>query len=334
MRRASLLLAVAVVLSAVPLFAESSLYTITPGSGPTAGGQLVTIKAAEGNFGTWPYTVVFGNTAASSTTRVDEHTMTAITPAHLPGVVDVRIFEYDLYLGTDGLTYEFVGDPPLAQLERILLPVLTPPVPGAFGSEFRTALRLLNTGDEKTLEVFGLTQNCVVLCIDPQGDPMQLEPNQAAGEHDVIYLGNPGRFIYISPEQSRDFAAQLRVYDTSRAAENFGTSIPVVPHSQFRTKAFALLNVPTDPRFRNTLRLYSTAPTTVTIEGLDAAPRVIALSGGSTLHDPAYAVLGFSGTEAGLKDLVITPAPGGPAVWGFISVTNNLTQHITTISPH
>lgn len=327
MRRASLLLAV--LLSAVPLSAQFVPFTISPASGPTSGGTLVTIK---GSFGSWPYTVIFGQTAATQTTRVDNETLTAITPAHLPGQVEVRVFEYDIFRETGGLTFEFIGDPPLAQLERILLPVLTPPVPGAFGSEFRTALRLLNTG-ERTLEVFGLTQNCVVLCIDPQGITMQLEPDQAAGEHDIIYLGNPGRFIYISPEQSRDFSAHLRVYDTSRAAENFGTAIPVVRHSLFRTSAFGLLNVPTDPRFRNTLRLYSTAPTTVTIEGLDAAPRVMALSGGSTPHEPAYAVLSFSGTEAGLKDLIVTPAAGGPAVWGFVSVTNNLTQHITTISP-
>jgi len=327
MRRASLLLTV--LLSAVPLFAEVFPFTITPASGPTTGGQLVTIK---GSFGNWPYGVGFGETAATNVIQVDDETLTAITPAHLPGVVEVRIFEYDIFRETGGLTYEFVGDPPLVQLERILLPVLTPPVTGAFGSEFRTALRVLNTG-EKTLEVFGLTQNCVVLCIDPQGDPMQLEPDSPVGEHDVIYLGNPGRFVYISPEQSWDFAAHLRVYDTSRAAENFGTAIPVVRQSQFRGDPFGLLNVPTDPRFRNTLRLYSTAPTTVTIEGLDAEPRVMALSGGATVHDPAYAVLSFSGTEAGLKDLVITPAAGGPAVWGFISVTNNLTQHITTISP-
>lgn len=328
MRRVSLLLALAVLLSAAPLFAEVFPFTITPASGPTAGGQLVTIK---GSFGFWPYGVIFGRTAASEVTRVDDETLTAITPPHLPGTVEVRIFEYDLYRETGGLTYTFVGDPPLQQLERILLPVLTPPVFGAFGSEFRTALRLMNMG-EQTLVVYGLPQNCVVLCIDPEGIPMQLEPNQVAGEHDVVYLGNPGRFIYVSPEQSADLAAHLRVYDTSRAAENFGTAIPVVRHSQFRTSAFGLLNVPTDPRFRNTLRLYSTAPTTVTIEGLDAAPRVVALSGGAALHDPAYAALGFS-TQAGLKDLIVTPAAGGPAVWGFVSVTNNLTQHVTTISP-
>jgi IPT/TIG domain len=326
MHRASLLLAV--LLSAVPLFAQEVPFSMTPSSGPTTGGTVVTIK---GNFGEWPYGVYFGEAHATNTTRVDEHTLVATTPAHLPGRVDVRIFEYDIFLAT-GLTFEFIGDPPVSAFERILLPVFSPPIPGAFGSEFRTALRVMNTGNRE-MEVFGLTQNCVVLCPDPNGDPMRLMPFVPAGDEEIIYLGKPGRFIYVTPEQALHFSANLRVYDTSRAGENFGTAIPIVRHSQFRTTPFGLVGVPTDPRFRNTLRLYATAPTTVRIDGLDDGDsRTVALSGGS-LHEPAYAQISFSGTEAGLKNLVIVPAEGGPAVWGFVSVTNNLTQHITTVSP-
>ncbi|HEX2059152.1 MAG TPA: hypothetical protein VHK90_00280, partial [Thermoanaerobaculia bacterium] len=59
-----------------------------------------------GEFGAWPYGVYFGSTAALETRRVDEHTLVAVTPPHLPGVSEVRIFEYDLFLGTD-LTFTF-----------------------------------------------------------------------------------------------------------------------------------------------------------------------------------------------------------------------------------
>jgi hypothetical protein len=29
----------------------------------------------------------------------------------------------------------------------------------------------------------------------------------------------------------------------------------------------------------------------------------------------------------------VGPAPGGVKIWGFASVTNNTTQHVTVISP-
>lgn len=317
------------VLVALPRFAHEIPYSITPGSGPTAGGTEVTVK---GNFGQWPYTVFFGDTAAKDTRRVDEHTLVATTPAQLPGRVEVRVFEYDLFLAT-GLVFEFVGDPPAGAFDRFLLPVFTPPVRGAFGSEFRTSLRIMSTGTRE-FDVFGLPGNCIILCIDPElADPVRLSPLRPLDETSFAVIGNPGRFIYITPENSRYFSASLRVYDTSRAAENFGTTIPVVPAWQFRTTSFGLLNIPTDPRFRNTLRLYATAPTSVRIDAIGEESITVALSGGNNLHQPAYAQLTFSGTEAGLKDLVIVPAAKGPPVWGFVSVTNNLTQHITTVTP-
>jgi hypothetical protein len=320
MRRSFVLLAA--ILIAGSLTAQETPYSIDPASGPTNGGTLVTIHR---DFGEWPYTVIFGE-AAAQTTRVDEHTLTAITPAHLPGTVAITIFEYDIFILTP-LTFTFVGETPVEQFERLLIPVFTPPLQGAFGSEFRTALRVMNTGND-ILDVFGLTKNCVILCIDPEGDPVRLLPLNPLGEEDLITTGKPGRFVYVVPEQASALSANLRVYDTSRAGENFGTAIPIVRQAQFRTRPFGIVGVPTaDARFRSMLRLYSTAPTTVEISG-----RVdpVMLTGGS-LYTPAYAQVDITGTTE--SNLIIAPAPSGPPVWGFVSVTNNVTQHITTISP-
>ena len=304
---------------ALPLFG----YTVTPASGPASGGTEVRIDGV-GSF--WEYFVYFGSVPAVSTTRVDDDTIVAVTPPHLPGNVPVMLFEYDLFIDTQQ-TFTFTGDAPSAAFERLLLPIFVPPVPGAFGSEFRTELSGVNLGDY-WMPLHGLVQECRCVPLYNFGDTLRLyrgDPLEAIG---VAYEGTPGRFIYIAADQAKDFSANLRVYDTSRSAENFGTEIPIVRASEFRTTPFALLGVPRDARFRSTLRLYADRPTTVTVRFGDTAS-LVTLHGGATLHDPAYAQLG----DVPGGRVVIEPDPNGPAVWGFISVTNNETQHITTITP-
>jgi plastocyanin len=64
--------------------------TITPASGPRAGGTPVTITGA--GFSTAVgLALTFGGVPANDVTIVDAVTLTANTPAHAPGTVDVRI---------------------------------------------------------------------------------------------------------------------------------------------------------------------------------------------------------------------------------------------------
>src|SRR6266511_3395156 len=62
--------------------------SVSPRSGPSAGGQTVTISGA-GFIGTT--TVSFGGTPASSFTVNNGGSITAVTPAHAPGTVDVTV---------------------------------------------------------------------------------------------------------------------------------------------------------------------------------------------------------------------------------------------------
>lgn len=312
---------------ALPLAAHEVPYSIAPASAPASGGTEVTIK---GDFAPWPYYVYFGWVPAATTTRVDEHTLVATTPAHLPGEVDVILFEYDAYVGTE-LKFTFTGDVPEAAFERVLLPIFTPPVPGAFGSEFRTSLEVINTG-ERVLEAHGLQQDCTESCVPYYGvEVIRLFPDHRF-EMGILRLGTPGRFVYVNEADARFFNANLRVYDTSRSAENFGTEVPIVGEGAFRTKRFALLGVPRDPRFRSTLRLYANAPTTVKVS-IGQETSSVALRAGQTMFDPAYAQFGNFPIGSGFSEVTIEPEENGPAVWGFISVTNNETQHITLITP-
>src|SRR5216117_547977 len=69
-------------------FAVSS---IAPASGPTLGGTPVTITGTSFTSGRQPFTVAFGTGAPVSATRVDNQTLTATTPAHTAGIVDVIV---------------------------------------------------------------------------------------------------------------------------------------------------------------------------------------------------------------------------------------------------
>ena len=310
-------------LFALPLFA----FTAMPASGPAAGGTTVTLH---GDFTNGQYVVLFGAIQAQSVTHIDDSTLQAVTPAHLPGVVNVRVFEHDRFKGGEP-QFEFTGAVPLEAYERFLLPVFTTPVQGAFGSEFRMELSGVNTGKLPML-LFALEKSCAPLpeCILPESEAVvRLEPldNDLKDER-LVGLGNPGTFFYVTKGREKDLSTNLRVYDTSRAAENFGTEIPIVSSDEFRREPFALTGVPRDPRFRSTLRIYAAEPTTVKVT-IGNQVSFVTLSGSDGFRFPAYAQLG----DVPGGRVVIEPDPNGPAVWGFISVTNNETQHITTITP-
>lgn len=323
------------------LFLSTSLfaaYTMTPTSGPTSGGTSVTIT---GEFGNWPYQVLFGDAPARSTTRVNQTTLVAVTPDHLPGPSAVGILEGDVVLDP-ALTFTFVGAPTSAY-EGLLLPILSPPVPGAFGSRFVTDFEMASKTDSP-VGVFGLAENCVFLCVSLPNfsdTPVLAQPVGATGEASVQYNGSPGRFIYVRRDETPNLSINLRVYDESVAATNFGTEMPVPRFADFDSRRIVLLGVPTDDRFRNLLRIYGFGPSQVTVTVEGQSPVAVFLPAPPDIFTPAYAT--FSGFPVGAGEVAVTidaqPGASGPSppiefpIWGFITVTNNELQTITTISP-
>jgi hypothetical protein len=293
--------------------------TISPSSGPTSGGTTVTIRCNDLKEG-WPYGVIFGSTGAISTERTAADTLVAVAPPHLPGTVGITLFEYDRGMGTH-LTYTFEGAIP-ESFERMLLPIFTPPVHGAFGSEFRTELRI------RAKEPAGIALNG--LRVTFSDDPLELGhvPNGWPPEM-LVYEGDPGRFFFVDDEDATNIAASLRVYDVSRAGENFGTEIPIVRDRDFSTRIL-LLGIAGDARYRNTLRIYGTNASTATITIGGRAPVTVPLRAGVSLFDPAYAQ--FSDFPIGGDPVDVRIEAPSP-VWAFVSVTNNETQLISTITP-
>ena len=333
MRRITMLFALFVL--AVPLFAQVQS-SITPNRGPVAGGTEVTVQ---GQIGSAPYGVVFGSVRVSAT-RVDDTTLRATTPAHLPGLVDVRIYGGD----ATGLTFLFEGDAQEAY-EPVLLPIFRPAIAGAYGSLFRTDFRA-RLVHETSADIYGLQIPCRVTCLVLDDVPWELTAGvPEAGPDGIEYTGFPGAFLYLPKEHAGRVAMNLRAYDTSRAAENFGTEIPIVRASEFAEggEPITLIGVPSDPRFRNTLRIYSYGFTstvaTIRIEGENGASveHTVELPAQPHIFLPGYVELTNFPTDAGMLRVTIVPNMPPllppPARWAFVSVTNNETQHITLVTP-
>ncbi|HEX8172740.1 MAG TPA: hypothetical protein VF824_19540 [Thermoanaerobaculia bacterium] len=228
--------------------------------------------------------------------------------------------------------------------DRILVPLLSAPVNGAFGSQFRTELTLWNRSTEQPVTVWGLQRFCPVeLCFVDPNQPLHLEPQSWVMPADIVNNGTPARFIYVPKGESGRLAANLRAFDVSRNATNFGTELRVVRERDFSTR-IVLPGVPLGSQFRNTLRVYANEPVTVQVsfEGpeiigsptiLPPQPEFVTLAASRNVFEPAYGVLStFQGYGAPVA-VIVEPVGANVPVWAFVSVTNNETQHITTISP-
>ncbi|HUP60824.1 MAG TPA: IPT/TIG domain-containing protein [Thermoanaerobaculia bacterium] len=153
-----------------------------------------------------------------------------------------------------------------------------------------------------------------------------------------------GRIFFVSKGHDKDLAGNIRVRDVTRQASSHGVEVPVVHRSEFTEETISLLGVPIDPRFRNTLRIY----------GLERGENFVNVTVGGTLHQLPLvgtsdlftpAVITFTdfpqaALTGALTTITVTvDAPRGAEgvgtpIWAFISVTNNETQEITTITPN
>lgn len=175
------------------------------------------------------------------------------------------------------------------------------------------------------------------------------------------------RGIYLYVPKGVDRAAlhiSARVRDLSRQAESAGTEIPVVRPSDLRDGPIMLLDVPTAGRFRAALRVYDVAKTrdNVTIRIYDAnalkrgdrtplvetvltmpvLPPLVASNPSFPLQPPSAVVIGdlvaafpkLAAVNAVSIEVRGQPMPTDPKrYWAFVSITNNVTQEVTVVSP-
>jgi len=226
--------------------------------------------------------------------------------------------------------------------EAILLPVwLLDPLEGANGSIWKTELWIRNAGQAP----IKIGIDCSILC------PEYLLAPGAADREPTLSLrlpGDPGQYLFADSRYAGDLQISLRIRDLSRQASTWGTELPVVRGADLRVGKIGLLDVPLESRFRQTLRLYSMTPEPIDVivsffeipaQGPEAAlaTRTLTIKP-ATDSAPGYVqLLDFVSAipELGGRERVYVEVRSDSLLpfWGFISVTNNETQHVTTIAP-
>jgi hypothetical protein len=231
---------------------------------------------------------------------------------------------------------------------RVLVPIYgANAIPGAYGSLWTSEIVGRNESDryvEIVQQLSGLCGTCPQPPAQPRSSfaPLAQVPNPGGGI-----------FLYISAASVGKVRFNARIQDVSRQAQTWGTQIPLVREQDTFTGPFGLLNVPVDDRFRQTLRIYdfdgiNGAQVSVRVYEQDTdvqlTEKTITLRQASFDPSPnpglpAMAQFGlteeFPMVVANGKRvrLEIVPVTSSIRVWAFISVTNNETQHVTTITP-
>jgi hypothetical protein len=251
---------------------------------------------------------------------------------------------------------QFPGQIPGIDYQKVLLPtVVNQQQPGAFGSLWVTRVIVTNSGIQ-LVDAFPHDES--VGHIEPDFHNSPLPPNTTLA---LGAGGDRGTFFFFDKRFLQNVQISLRAQDLSRQSLTWGTTIPVPKAEEFTSGTVTLNGVPTDARFRQTLRVYSldsSKPSVVRISLYG-----ITLNTASTL--PQHDVF-LGSIDRALTDLrgwlpvntfsipgfleisdvnTIAPTTGfdlvridvqpidGSTVWAFTSITNNETQHVTVVAP-
>lgn len=333
-------------------FGQTTISSIYPASGPTSGGTFVHILGTDllgfplacpalecSNY--VRFGEVLGTININGSTEI-----VAQTPPHAAGPVDVTVNVAGKAKITVPAAFRY--DANASDLEQILLPlVLSAPVSGAYGSIWKGEVLFFNASSE---EVPVSAPNCNPFVLTPCPPPLRLLP-QSTQAPTLYPLPGPagGVLIYVPRRNIHDVDISLRVQDISRQAQTWGIAIPVVRSTDYQSVA-RLNGIPTDSRFRTTLRVYdyggsSGSPITVRIFDPSSAqplvdtrlelraaqdpqtyPGYLQIDG---LTDVFPAIRGHEVVRVEVASASIPPRP----LWAFLSVTNNETQHVTLITP-
>ncbi|MEA2462784.1 MAG: hypothetical protein QOJ98_531 [Acidobacteriota bacterium] len=288
--------------------------------------------------------VFFGSTKAIEVRTSGRAELIAVVPTG-SGVVDVRIVT-----GTSTLTIEDgfrYGGPFEEELERVLFPVNLRAA-GAFGSDWRSDIVIRNDGPVtiETTPLFWFDPASPILPI-----PLPIPPN---GKGTFIQRERDGgEFLHMPRGLEEKLSYAVHVVDRSRSDVDLGTEVPVV-RAEDTDSVVKLLQIPVGQLYRAKLRVYDIdvnrsvlvtvhdpameAPVlqrTLTLTGIPVCPVALCLP-----DRPGFAVLDLEGLPelqggsfpAGV-DITITAPTDGARLWGFVTVTNNDTQHVTVYTP-
>jgi len=230
-----------------------------------------------------------------------------------------------------------------AEFERLMLPVAPSVVYCGYHSKFDTRLVVFN-GNEQTVDRFCSDAMC--------GGLASNTGTVVVGQHVPIPLPS---FMYVPKHEAGGINMSLVVEssETTQPEERSYTELPVVRESDFRPGKVQIVGVRMDDGFRKTLRIYG-------LDGLNYAQvrvRVYDIASSDPKWEHDYTLYPQAGVNAdGLAiapsfnmecDLTgyvaasyerpvrveLEPLTPGAKIWGFVSVTNNVTQHFYTVVP-
>jgi hypothetical protein len=337
-------------LFAAPALVAQPVPSVRPASGFTTGGGLVHIRSG-GLRGrapacpgaTCPNYVKFGDAFGRIVVNTPFE-IVVIAPPHGPGTVDVTVgipTVFSPIVLANAYRYETINDG-----ERILIPVARSG-PGPNTARFETEILMTNVGDE---DVYVTGAAATPSLASPPPTPV-VHPHTTRSFTDLLRdtPGHVGAFIYVPVFAARDIITKVRVHDTSRDAAAFGVEIPAVSDLDFAATVH-LTGVPTDARFRSTLRVYAYdaanfGPVTLRVrdaaDGTLLATVPVALERaelGREEEIPASVQISLDPIIEPLRSharlhIDIADSDAIRPIWGFVSITNNQTQEITLVTP-
>lgn len=287
--------------------------------------------------------VVGGVTIAPEQITGGNGVYTFDAPQHAPGLVDVTIetaggATHTLPKAIYYYSYDRVDD---SVFERVLFPVLFRGA-GAQGSQWVTEVAIDNP-TPWTIKAFN-DISPLPPCPDC-GIGQLFDPNDYRTLDGGAYPH--GRALLLPRGEADDLGFSLRVRDTSRAAQGYGTQVPVVREKDmFRNTDLTLLNVPVDMEHRTKLRIYAfdtgDHDAQVTVHRT-SAPNVVAAEYAvpmrrSCERPPCEAApwygeldLPYDASDP-FANVYVTVGYGEVPAWAFASVTNNETQQVTIVT--
>ena len=240
--------------------------------------------------------------------------------------------------------------------QQLLVPVSVADLPGTNGSVWTTELWAVNAGHEPAR----ITPVPCILTRDACSRDVVIPPDRSVRVPAFGSADQPGMIVMFPRDLSSTVSFTLHVRDLSRQSESWGTEIPVVHTTDFLPRSVSLTNIPAGPEYRQTLRLYTMAQTapgvrlrlrlyevtstsdvllTETVATIPprASPPPNSLD--STLSQLTVTAI-FAGLPSSAERLRLTIDPIASSsgevspYWALVSVTNNATQQVTTVTPH
>jgi hypothetical protein len=239
--------------------------------------------------------------------------------------------------------------------KRVLLPITVTDAPGAYGTRWSSELWLRTEVAGAVYPVLGPSA-----CDPPCRDPTVI-PKDSSYRSDFYrtHAGETsGMLLYVDKAHSSEVHISLRLYETSGFYRFLPLQLPTVREREFTTGTVHVPGIPVTADNRSRLRIYGIDPS---LPGtarlrifseepnrpqellaertlvLNAVPKTYSFSTYTFDLRPSVAELELTPLIPGGIDAVrleITPTTPGLAIWGFVSLTDDVTQAISLRTPN